>query len=97
MDVMCSLKGSTASTIGGMVCTLASPRISANSPKSGDKVCCGNSVSVHPYVYTQQLKVLKHLICIKWMWKQLERLYSLNHSVVSEIEALVPDVKKLFW
>jgi hypothetical protein len=32
-----------------------------------------------------------------WMWEQFERLYSFNHSVIAEIEALVPDVKKLFW
>jgi hypothetical protein len=37
--------------------------------------------------------VLKHLICMTWMWEQFERLYSLNHSVVAEIEALVPHVK----
>jgi hypothetical protein len=32
-----------------------------------------------------------------WMWEQFERLYSLNNSVVAEIEALVPEVKHLFW
>jgi hypothetical protein len=32
-----------------------------------------------------------------WMWEQFERFYSLIHSVMAEIEALVPDVKNLFW
>ncbi len=31
-------------------------------PNLGKRLCGGSGVNVNPYVYTQQLKVLKHLI-----------------------------------
>jgi hypothetical protein len=46
----------------GMVCTLALPRLLAYLSQIWGNVCGGDGVNVHPYVNTQQLKVLKHLI-----------------------------------
>ena len=38
-------------------------------PPNLGKICCGtNSVSMQPCAHPQQLKVLKHLICMTWMW-----------------------------
>jgi hypothetical protein len=63
IDVVCSMKGSTASTIvyWDHFHTLTSSRISVNSQIWG-KVCGGNGVSVLPYAHPQLFKVFKHLI-----------------------------------
>jgi len=90
MDVGCSLKGFTASTIAywdhfhiDIILDFSKlSQIWAN-------LCGGNGVSVLPYAHPQLFKVFKHLIYVcHGCGMQFERFYSLNDSILGSFPHL---------
>jgi hypothetical protein len=84
MDMGCSLKGSTASTIAYRdhfhTCIIYD--LSKLSQIWGN-LCVCNGMNVLPYAHPQLCKVIKHLIYVCHGYgMQFERFYSLNDSVL---------------
>jgi hypothetical protein len=80
MDMGCSLKGSTASTIAywdsfHIYIIYDFSKLS----QIWGYVCGGNGMNLLPYAHPQLCKVFKHLIYGYGM--QFERFYSLNDSI----------------
>jgi hypothetical protein len=84
MDMECSLKGSTASTIAyrysfHIYIIYDFSKLS----QIWGNLCGGNSMNVLPYAHPQLCKVFKHLIYVCHGYgMQFERFYSLNDSIL---------------
>jgi len=109
MDVGCSLKGSTASTIAQLhrLHTYITEGFSQLSQIWTKVYICGdNDVSVQPHAHPQPLQVLKHLI---YVWYgcgiHLEWFYSFNCSIVTwfahfhslGFQPTLPNLEKRLW
>ena len=71
IDVRCSLKGYTASTIVKWHCLLpfTSPRFSATSPKSQEMVVVQIVwVCIHMASIAAEVAQPPHIICMRWIW-----------------------------
>ena len=71
IDVRCSLKGYTASTIVKWHCLLpfTSPRFSAMSPKSQEMVVVQIVwVCIHMASIAAEVAQPPHIICMRWIW-----------------------------
>jgi hypothetical protein len=91
MDVGCSLKGSTASTIAKWhhVNIYNAHNFNQFSSQIRGYTCVSNHVSAHPYAHPQQEKVFKHSKFVSGgCGMQFERFYSLNHSVMESFAHL---------
>ena len=90
MDVGCSLKGSTASTIAKWhhVNIYNAHNFNQFSSQIRGYSCVSNHVSAHPYAHPQQEKVFKHSKFVSGgCGMQFERFYSLNPQPYGSIVA----------